>query len=127
MENIFEKVMERLNVLGVSIKQEEMYIIYNEIDTSKFYIFDFCGINKIDNEELENILINLTAYNILQNKNNISSNFNTDEKIVKSITEGDISISYETSNSLKLAQNSYIENKIAELKNRLIKYRRLQW
>lgn len=113
-----DRVLEKLKIFGLELDCSNYWLANLSLEESKQCIYNFCNITELFNKDLENIAVDMSVYNILKNQINSTNNDNN----IKSISEGDISITYSNNDN-----TLYFNKQIKHLYNRLIRYRRLEW
>lgn len=121
--NSYEEVVEMLAYYGYTVNADEAGKVRTAIKLTKNDILNFCNIAKIT-EEMNLLFIKLTALNYLKKVNDVSDSGQVPSGAIKSITEGDVSITYSTSEDDSL---SYLEDGIKNIYAELINYRKLAW
>lgn len=121
-----DNVINRLNALGFVTNNGDKYSIEYCISDTEEFICNFCNIDEIP-EALKNTAIKYATGLFLKNKLSSGKGFDgfdvrTDG--VSSISEGDTSISYDTS---KTSYTENLINNMLDIKVKLIPFRKLRW
>lgn len=126
-----DDVVKRLETLGYNVNDSDLTLIQLTINGVEQHIKNFCNIIDIPSE-LYAIAVDMAAGTLLKTKSSIGENvcdsidFESDN--VKSISEGDVSVTYnsDSSSSATAKYNALLE-KLCNRDNELIAFRRLRW
>ena len=126
-----DDVVKRLETLGYNVNDSDLTLIQLTINGVEQNIKNFCNIIDIPSE-LYAIAVDMAAGTLLKTKSSIGENvcdsidFESDN--VKSISEGDVSVTYnsDSSSSATAKYNALLE-KLCNRDNELIAFRRLRW
>lgn len=126
---MLEEVRQWLNFYGCSVESgNDIWMLKHIISTVEQYIKNYCNISKIP-ERLYYLVINMCAGEFLKRKKATGTleGFNL-EAAVKSISEGDTSVSFKDSSlSDEERLNALIESLTSGNRVELNKYRRFAW
>lgn len=124
-----EDVIIRLQSLGYDINEGDGVTLENAIRETVHYIKAYCNIKEIP-KELYDTAVDMAAGRLLRDKlatgSGVCGNIDFDDEGIKSLTEGDVSVTFSDSSG----KTSRYENLIARLCNKndvLICYRRVRW
>lgn len=126
-----EDVVERLTTLGYNLNDGDTDSLNYAITSVENYIKNFCNIADIP-LELYTVAVDMAAGNILRTKWDIGINvcdgvdFEGDN--IKSIAEGDVSITYNSDNSNSAsAKYDALLDRLCNRDNELLAFRRVRW
>lgn len=125
-DEIIEKVKAKLMCLGYTMETNDSIVLNFAYDRAIFEVKNFCNINELT-EDFIFPLIELTMCYFLEQQ--LTSKYLTGEelsKTVKSISEGDISISYDITNPEEVLKK-YVSQHMSNIKASLVRFRRLKW
>lgn len=124
-EQLYLKVFKRLDDLGWKIRDEDYDAVTFAVDKTYEYILSFCNIDEIPNE-LVYIAVDMAVGEFLMDKYSVNEvSGYIDGGFVKSITEGDVSVSY--SNGEACSELEELIDTLMDKKDILYSYRRLKW
>lgn len=126
-----EDVVERLLTLGYNLNNGDTDSLNYAITSTENYIKNFCNITDIP-LELYTVAVDMAAGSILRTKWDIGINvcdgvdFEGDN--IKSIAEGDVSITYNSDNS-NSASDKYnaLLDRLCNRDNELLPFRKMRW
>lgn len=126
-----EDVVERLITLGYNLEEGDTLTLEKEIIRVEEYIKNFCNVRKIP-WGLYSVAVDMAAGELLKEK--LSTGTKTCDGIdfendnIKQITEGDVSITYnsDNSNSTTAKYNALIES-LCKRDRELLAFRKLRW
>lgn len=124
-------VVERLNTLGYNLNEGDIVTLQFAINGTEQYIKKFCNISEIPNE-LYYVAVDMAAGTLLKTKQSIGvdtlEGIDLDSDNIKSITEGDVSVTYnsDSSNSATARYNALLD-KLCNRKDELIPFRKMRW
>ncbi len=130
---MYDLVVSRLSSFGYDLQPGDQQKIEYSISLVSEYIKNFCNIYGDLPERLKYYTIDKICGDFLKSKlltgNLQFSDINFSSPVVKSITEGDSSVSFAVDKSQTPAQmlTSFIDNLLAFDKNILYRFRRLEW
>lgn len=124
-------VVERLVSLGYDIKEGDQTSIVSETVRAERYICNFCNIKKVP-KELYAVAVDMAAGQFLKEK--LATGAKTCEGVdfendnIKQITEGDVSITYnsDNSNSATAKYNALLDS-LCNRDSELLAFRKLRW
>ena len=124
-----EDIIIRLEVLGYKYNDEDSNSIKSAAENTEQYIKNYCNISEIP-KELYSTAVDMAAAAMLKTKlstgDEVCSNIDLDSEGIKSITEGDISVTYSESGGLVNRYAKLIDSLLSR-KSELIRYRKLRW
>lgn len=124
-----EDIIIRLKTLGYEVNEEDSNAIKIAAENTEQYIKNYCNISEIP-DELYYAAVDMAAGTMLKTK--FSTGADTCKDIdfisdgIKSITEGDISVTYSDSGGSFNRYEKLIDSLLSR-KSELIKYRKLRW
>lgn len=126
-----EDVVERLTALGYNLEEGDTLSLQFAINDVEQYIKNFCNIKEIP-EELYYVAVDMAAGEFLKEK--LATGTKTCEGVdfendnIKQITEGDVSITYnsDNSNSATARYNALLDS-LCNRDNELLAFRKLRW
>ncbi|MEE3324196.1 MAG: hypothetical protein VZR33_02590 [Methanosphaera sp.] len=130
---MYDLVVSRLSSFGYDLQPGDQQKIEYSISLVSEYIKNFCNIYGDLPERLKYYTIDKICGDFLKSKlltgNLQFADINFSSPVVKSITEGDSSVSFAVDKSQTPAQmlTSFIDNLLAFDKNILYRFRRLEW
>lgn len=130
---MYDLVVSRLSSFGYDLQPGDQQKIEYSISLVSEYIKNFCNIYGDLPERLKYYTVDKICGDFLKSKlltgNLQFSDINFSSPVVKSITEGDSSVSFAVDKSQTPAQmlTSFIDNLLAFDKNILYRFRRLEW
>lgn len=130
---MYDLVVSRLSSFGYDLQPGDQQKIEYSISLVSEYIKNFCNIYGDLPERLQYYIVDKICGDFLKSKlltgNLQFSDINFSSPVVKSITEGDSSVSFAVDKSQTPAQmlTSFIDNLLAFDKNILYRFRRLEW
>lgn len=126
-----EDVVEKLSTLGYNLDDGDIVTLQLAINGTEQYIKNFCNISEIPTE-LYYVAVDMAAGTLLKTKQSIgidvcgSIDFENDN--IKSITEGDVSITYNSdNNNSTTAKYNALLNKLCNRDSELVAFRKLRW
>lgn len=124
-------VVERLSTLGYNINNGDTVTLQLAINGVEQYIKNFCNITEIP-AELHNVAVDMAAGTLLKTKQaigiNVCDSIDFENDNIKSISEGDVSITYNTdSDSSTTAKYNALLDRLCNRDNELIAFRRIKW
>lgn len=124
-------VAEKLKSLGYNVDDSDLVLIQFAINGTEQYIKNFCNITVIP-PELYFVAVDMAAGTLLRTKSsvgeNVCDNIDFESDGIKSITEGDVSITYNSdSSSSATAKYNALLDKLCNRDSELIAFRRLRW
>ncbi len=126
---MLDKVLERLGALGYTYDEEkDKTLVEEEMELGKTYILSACNLSFIP-AVLEGIYIDIVCGRFLE-KRLIEGGLDEDELsgIVQSITEGDVSVSYDTGKELSEYEKAQLLIKsLTDRDVEIIANRRFKW
>lgn len=124
-------VVKRLETLGYTLNDIDNGLLKLVINGVEQYIKNFCNIFDIPTE-LYFVAVDMAAGTLLRTKSSVGENvcdnidFESDE--IKSISEGDVSVTYNSnSSSSATAKYNALLDKLCNRDNELIVFRKLRW
>lgn len=130
---MYDLVVSRLSSFGYDLQPGDQQKIEYSISLVSEYIKNFCNIYGDLPERLKYYTVDKICGDFLKSKlltgNLQFADINFSSPVVKSITEGDSSVSFAVDKSQTPAQmlTSFIDNLLAFDKNILYRFRRLEW
>lgn len=126
-----ENVVERLITLGYDINEGDVITLNFIIESVEQYIKNFCNIKEIP-EELYSVAVDMAAGKLLKAKQatgvKVCANIDFDKENIKSISEGDVSITYNSDNSnSKVNKYNKLIDSLCNRDRELLAFRRLRW
>ena len=124
-----KEVTEKLKSLGYNVDDSDLVFIQFAINRTEQYIKNFCNITVIP-PELYFVAVDMAAGTLLRTKSSVGENvcnsidFESDN--IKSISEGDISVTYNSDSSTTAKYNALLD-KLCNRDSELIAFRRLRW
>ncbi|MDO5388155.1 MAG: hypothetical protein Q4F63_02885 [Clostridia bacterium] len=125
----FEDVIIRLEGLNYNISEGDEITLEGAMREAENYIKIFCNIKEIP-KELNDIWADMAAGIFLKNKiavgENVCEGIDFEGEGIKTITEGDVSVTY-TDDSGALAKYDKLIEGLCNKDDILVSYRRLRW
>lgn len=126
-----EDVVERLSTLGYNLNNGDTDSLNYAITSTENYIKNFCNIADIP-LELYTVAVDMAAGNILRTKwdtgINVCDGVDFEGDNIKSIAEGDVSITYNSDNSVSAsAKYDALLDRLCNRDNELLAFRRVRW
>ncbi len=124
-----EDIITRLKTLGYEVNEEDSNAIEIAAGSTEQYIKNYCNISEIP-DELYYAAVDMAAGTMLKTKFSTGTDtcggIDFDADGIKSITEGDISVTYSDSGG-SLSRYEKLIDSLLSRKSELIKYRKLRW
>ncbi len=126
-----DDVILRLQALGYNIDEGDNVALEYVINGTEQYIKNFCNISEIP-DELYYVAVDMAAGTMLKTKHsigiNVCKNIDFESDSIKSITEGDVSVTY-NSDSVNSAAAKYnaLLDKLCKRDKDLIAFRKVRW
>ncbi len=124
-----EDVIERLKWLGYEAVDEDEAQIEYAIESAELYIKNYCNICEIT-DEIYWVEVDIAAGRFLRERlaagDDVCSSIDLSSQDVKSISEGDVSVTYKDSSSQTEMYSEYIEG-LCDKDDVLAPYKRLRW
>ena len=126
-----EDVVERLTALGYNLEEGDTLSLQFVINDAEQYIKNFCNIKEIPTE-LYCVAVDMAAGRLLKAKQaigvNVCENIDFENDNIKQITEGDVSITYnsDNSNSATARYNALLDS-LCNRDSELLAFRKLRW
>lgn len=125
-----EDVVERLITLGYNLNDGDTVTLQLAISGVEQYIKNFCNIADIP-LELYTVAVDMAAGTLLKTKQSIGvdvcENLDFDSDNIKSIAEGDVSITYNSDNNSATAKYNALLDRLCNRDNELLAFRRVRW
>lgn len=126
-----EDVVERLISLGYNLEEGDTLSLQLAINGAEQYIKNFCNITEIP-KELSSAAVDIAAGILLKTKQglgiNVCESIDFENDNIKQITEGDVSITYNSDNSgSATAKYSALLDRLCNRDKELLAFRRLRW
>ena len=126
-----EDVVERLVSLGYNLEEGDTLSLQLAINGAEQYIKNFCNITEIP-KELSSAAVDIAAGILLKTKQglgiNVCESIDFENDNIKQITEGDVSITYNSDNSgSATAKYSALLERLCNRDKELLAFRRLRW
>lgn len=126
-----EDVVERLISLGYNLEEGDTLSLQLAINGAEQYIKNFCNITEIP-KELSSAAVDIAAGILLKTKQglgiNVCESIDFENDNIKQITEGDVSITYNSDNSgSATAKYSALLERLCNRDKELLAFRRLRW
>ena len=119
------QVFKRLSELGWTVEDSDFDVVMFGVEKTYDYILNFCNLDELP-PELFNTAVDMAVGEFIMDKystDDISGYYNGE--LVKTISEGDISITYDREQASKSLER--LVDKLMEGKNMLYAFRRLKW
>lgn len=131
MQFDIESVIKRLESFGYILKPNDEYALGFVLEKIKLDILNFCNIQELP-DELIYVAVDMACGEfLLEKKSTGSLNLNDidlNSVAIKSISEGDTSVSYATENTQDALQKlDVLIQSLLDTKKYLYKFRRLAW
>ena len=124
-----EDIIIRLKTLGYEVNEEDNNAIEIAAENTEQYIKNYCNISEIP-DELYYAAVDMAAGTMLKTKFSTGTDtcvgIDFDADGIKSITEGDISVTYSNGGG-SLSRYEKLIDSLLNRKSELIKYRKLRW
>lgn len=123
-ERLYSQVLKRLESLGWSLQEQDYDAVIFAVDKTYEYILSFCNLSKLP-DALINTAVDMATGEFLMDKSAVNEIIGyVDGGFVKSVSEGDVSITYggDYVRDLEMLIDSLIDKK-----NILYAYRSLKW
>lgn len=125
-EDFINKVIELIDPFGINLSADDFYLVF-AIESTIQDILNFCNIKEIP-KELEHVVIRRVLTKILDFKLQTSGADSINiEKGIRSITEGDVSISYDTSLDRGVLLSKFIKEGLNYGMDNLYSFRDFRW
>lgn len=126
-----EDVVERLISLGYNLEEGDTLSLQLAVNGAEQYIKNFCNITEIP-KELSGVAVDIAAGILLKTKQglgiNVCESIDFENDNIKQITEGDVSITYNSDNSgSATAKYSALLDRLCNRDKELLAFRRLRW
>ena len=126
-----DDVVKRLETLGYNVNDSDLTLIQLTINGVEQHIKNFCNITEIP-AELHNVAVDMAAGTLLKTKQaigiNVCDSIDFENDNIKSISEGDVSITYNTdSDRSTTAKYNALLDRLCNRDNELIAFRRIKW
>lgn len=121
---MIEKIKGILEAFCISITEEEPYINF-VVDSITKEITNLCNLEQLP-EELEHVVIQRVIGNILEQRYASDPTINVDAGI-KTLTEGDVSISFDNSLDSARLLSRYIQDSKTYGEKEIYSFRRMKW
>ncbi len=124
-EQLCLEVFKRLDDLGWEAEGDDYDAVAFAADKTYEYILDFCNIASLP-KELYAVYVDMAAGEFLMDMYSVNKlSGYTDGQLVKSISEGDVSITYNNSESVR--ELEALMERLTNKKEILYSFRRLKW
>lgn len=126
-----DDVILRLQTLGYNIDEGDNAALEYVINGTEQYIKNFCNISEIP-DELYYVAVDIAAGTLLKSKHsidiNVCENIDFESDSIKSITEGDVSVTYNSDsvNSAAAKYSTFLD-KLCKRDKDLIAFRKMRW
>lgn len=124
-----DDVILRLKSLGYNIDEGDNVTLEFAVNGTEQYIKNFCNITEIP-AELYYVAVDMAAGTLLKTKQatgfNVCENLDFESDSIKSITEGDVSITYSESNSAAAKYKALIDS-LCNRESELLAFRKMRW
>lgn len=125
-EDFINKVIELIDPFGVNLSADDFYLVF-AIESTIQDVLNFCNLKEIP-KELEHVVIRRVLTKILDFKLQTSGADSINiEKGIRSITEGDVSISYDTSLDRGVLLSKFIKEGLNYGMDNLCSFRDFRW
>lgn len=125
-EDYMDKVIELIELFGIRISTDDFYLAF-AVESTIQDILNFCNLKEIP-VELEHVIVRRVLAKILDFKLQTSDADSINiEKGIKSITEGDVSISYDTSLDRGVLLSKFIKDGLNYGTDNLYSFRDFRW
>ncbi|WP_278972951.1 hypothetical protein [Peptostreptococcus anaerobius] len=124
--DIKKTVIEVLKPFGVEIAEDDFTLLFL-IQSITQDILNYCNLKELP-KELEHVVVRRVVANLLNSKLQTSGEGSIEvEKGIKSITEGDVSVSYDTSLDKGVLISSFIKDNLNYGMDNLYSFRDFRW
>jgi hypothetical protein len=125
-EDYMDKVIELIELFGIRISTDDFYLAF-AVESTIQDILNFCNLKEIP-VELEHVIVRRVLAKILDFKLQTSDADSINiEKGIRSITEGDVSISYDTSLDRGVLLSKFIKDGLNYGTDNLYSFRDFRW
>lgn len=125
-EDFINKVIELIDPFGINLSADDFYLVF-AIESTIQDVLNFCNLKEIP-KELEHVVIRRVLTKILDFKLQTSGADSINiEKGIRSITEGDVSISYDTSLDRGVLLSKFIKEGLNYGMDNLYSFRDFRW
>lgn len=125
-EDFINKVIELIDPFGINLSADDFYLAFT-IESTIQDILNFCNLKEIP-KELEHVIIRRVLAKILDFKLQTSGADSINiEKGIRSITEGDVSISYDISLDRGVLLSKFIKEGLNYGMDNLYSFRDFRW
>lgn len=125
-EDFINKVIELIDPFGINLSADDFYLVF-AVESTIRDILNFCNLKEIP-KELEHVVIRRVLAKILDFKLQTSGADSINiEKGIRSITEGDVSISYDTSLDRGVLLSKFIKEGLNYGMDNLYSFRDFRW
>lgn len=125
-EDYMDKVIELIELFGIRISTDDFYLAF-AVESTIQDILNFCNLKEIP-VELEHVIVRRVLAKILDFKLQTSDADSINiEKGIRSITEGDVSISYDTSLDRGVLLSKFIKDGLNYGTDSLYSFRDFRW
>ncbi|MDB8821383.1 MAG: hypothetical protein E6005_03855 [Peptostreptococcus sp.] len=119
-------VIELLKPFGVEVAEDDFTLLFL-IQSITQDILNYCNLKELP-KELEHVVVRRVVANLLNSKLQTSGEGSIEvEKGIKSITEGDVSVSYDTSLDKGVLISSFIKDNLNYGMDNLYSFRDFRW
>lgn len=119
-------VIELLKPFGVEVAEDDFTLLFL-IQSITQDILNYCNLKELP-KELEHVVVRRVVANLLNSKLQTSGEGSIEvEKGIKSITEGDVSVSYDTSLDKGVLISSFIKDNLNYGMDNLYSFRDFSW
>lgn len=123
---MIDKAVERLNAYGYDVTEADKVILAMIVGSTTAHINATTNLDEIPEGLTEQTIDAIVAHFLRSKKITNPETFNF-EKMVKSISEGDTSVTYDGEKSAEERLDEWIESMITRLDDDMFKYRVLTW
>lgn len=125
-EDFINKVIELIDPFGINLSADDFYLVF-AVESTIQDILNFCNLKEIP-KELEHVVIRRVLAKILDFKLQTSGADSINiEKGIRSITEGDVSISYDISLDRGVLLSKFIKDGLNYGMDNLYSFRDFRW
>ena len=125
-EDYMDKVIELIELFGIRISTDDFYLAF-AVESTIQDILNFCNLKEIP-VELEHVIVRRVLAKILDFRLQTSDADSINiEKGIRSITEGDVSISYDTSLDRGVLLSKFIKDGLNYGTDNLYSFRDFRW
>lgn len=119
-------VIELLKPFGVEVAEDDFTLLFL-IQSITQDILNYCNLKELP-KELEHVVVRRVVANLLNSKLQTSGEGSIEvEKGIKSITEGDVSVSYDTSLDKGVLISRFIKDNLSYGMDNLYSFRDFRW